>query len=500
MTPSTPLIIVSRPERSVEDLRRALPELAGTGTVAEIRVDRLPEPELARLDGLFPSPVPLLATYRSRSEGGEGDDAGDRREQVLRRLLSLPFSFIDLESRNDAPLVAHRASEATGPRGIVSTHLARDPSLDEIEKVLSSIAPPSMWTKVVIPGTLDRFYREIRPLLIRSSTEPPSRIVHTSGPSGPILRARAAAFDLPAVFAGPPLTSMASPVELSQPPFDALARYLAAGTDGRLFGVLGHPVSHSSSPRLHMRWFHAMGEPGLYVALDVLSETELQYVLGPLHEDGFGGFNVTHPWKAAALGAASRASPAARAAGCANTLTHEGGGWFADNFDVDAVERRLRELRASGAWPGTDLLVLGSGGAARATIIAADRLGLRAQILARDRHRVRSLVHDLGATVPEQPDSPASLIVQATPVGRSDAGTLEVPWHEHLRAGTYFLDFVYRPDRPELRSEVEARRGTYEDGSRLLIYQAVETHRRWWGVPPRDDLVDAAMKEAGCAA
>lgn len=495
-----PLIIVTRPERSIAELRSALQHMVGAEAAAEIRIDRLPESELDRLDELFPSPVPLVATYRSRAEGGAGRDVGTARSDVLRRLLSLPFSYVDLEARSDVTLVEAAAARTDGPRLIVSTHIPERASLDEIEAALALRGPVNGWTKFVIPSTLDRFYREIRPLVVSSRSPSSPRIVHTTGPSGPILRARAAAFGFAGVFAGPALNSNVATVEPSQLPFDALSRYISAGSAGRLFALLGHPVDHSFSPRIHAQWYRTLNEPGLYVALDVLSEEEFVHVLGHLNEDGFIGLNVTHPWKGAALGAASRASNAARAAGCANTLTYDGGGWFADNFDVDAVERRLRELRDGGAWPGSDLLVLGSGGAARATVLAADRLGLRASILARDPRRVRTLVRDLGAVVPERPDSPASLIVQTTPVGRSDAGTLELPWEAHLRAGTYFLDFVYRPDESMLRTRVESRQGIYEDGSRLLVYQAVETHRRWWGIPPRPESVDGALKEMGCTA
>ncbi len=500
MTPSTPLIIATRPERSIAELRPALETMAGTGAAAEIRIDRLPETELGRIAELFPSPVPLLATYRSRSEGGGGHDAGPARSEVLRRLLALPFSYVDLEARSDAMFAEPAGSRAGAPRIILSTHLPGNAPLEAIESALAAPGPAGAWTKVVVPSSLDRFYREIRPLVARSKGRPVPWILHTTGPSGPILRARAAAFGFAGVYAGPALGSAAAAVEPAQIPFDILSRYITAQADGRLFGLVGHPVEHSLSPRIHSHWYRQMDKPGLYVALDMLSDEELAYVLNPLHEEGFAGLNVTHPWKEAALGMASRASTAARAAGCANSLTYEGSGWFADNFDVDAVERRLRELRDRGAWSGSDILILGSGGAARATIVAADRLGIRASVLARDRRRVRELVRDLGAEVPQRPDSPASLVVHATPVGRSGGGTLELPWQQHLRPGTYFLDFVYRPQDPAVRAVVESRHGTYEDGGRLLVYQAVETHRRWWGDLPRSELVDWAIQEVVCGA
>jgi shikimate dehydrogenase len=504
MSAALPLVIVTLPARSLGELRDSLPTLTACGADAlEVRVDRLPFPEQDRIAEVFPSPLPLVATYRSELEGGTGANAGPERTRRIRQLAALPFAYLDLEQVTDAPLLAEWAEHPGPPTLLVSRHLPDGAPTDAVRRALEPTFGPRRIVKVVVPASLTHFYRDLRPL-VAPSVARGRTILHTTGPSGPILRARAGMLGLAGVFAAPPCLGSHGgslpAVEPSQVPVDALVPILRAGSTGRLFALLGHPVAHSASPRIHTTWYRRSGLAGLFVALDIESAEEFREVLGPLHLDGFSGFNVTHPWKEVALRAASRASADAVAAGCANTLTFENGQWNADNFDVNAVVRRMSELKTAGRWSGEDLLVLGSGGAARAALTAARHLGVPARIQARRRAVTEQLARSFDANVETKADRAASLIIHATPVGRAESPELELAWQGHLRPDSVLLDFVYAPEATRIRDAVEAKGGTYEDGGRLLVYQAAEAYRRWWGQSPEPSLVDWALKEVGCTA
>ena len=99
-----------------------------------------------------------------------------------------------------------------------------------------------------------------------------------------------------------------------------------------LAGVIGHPIGHSKSPRLHGHWLKSYGIPGHYVPLEVAAE-DLEQVLETLPKAGFVGVNVTIPHKELVLRLADVASDRAKEIGAANTLVFRDGRIEADNTD-----------------------------------------------------------------------------------------------------------------------------------------------------------------------
>jgi shikimate dehydrogenase len=508
-----PRIIVTVTGRTVGACRPELQQAAESGAdVGEIRFDRWAESERLRAAGLFPSPLPLLATLRSRAEGGEGPDEPERRRDLLLTLARLPFTYLDVESARDLGWFAALAP-AQRPRVtlIVGRHFPEGAPLPDVERQLRTAVPPGAWIKVVLPCGFGRFWGEILPALLRwSSASPAPFVFHTTGTSGPLSRAWSGRFGMAAVFAGPVAPGGSdgwtgaggSPaVEPAQIPVDRMGPYLRGASSSRLFAVVGRPIGHSLSPAIHSRWLRSAGLPGLYLAFEFQTVDEFVEGLTPLVEGGLRGLNVTHPYKSVALGLASRAGHAAEAAGCANTLVVDHQGVTAENTDVAAVARRLRELREGNRWDGEGLTLIGSGGGARAVLVAAHAQGIPVEIVARRPDVARGLAREWGAEVRRRGATRTpSLVVNATPAGREDCPTLDVPWKALLGPGTHVIDFVYRPAHPFLGTAAASVGGTYEDGTRLLVYQAAESHGLWWGAPPAPGLQAQILREAGCAA
>jgi shikimate dehydrogenase len=301
------------------------------------------------------------------------------------------------------------------------------------------------------------------------------------------------------VFASLPEDASAGSVEASQIPVDRLASFLAA-PHAPIFALLGHPVAHSLSPAIHHGWMRQEGHAGLYVTLDVTSSEEFRLALEVLPTRGLRGVNVTHPWKRLAFDCAGERSADALATGAANCLTFIDGRIEADNTDLEAVRRRLDELKESGRWDGAGLTVLGGGGAARATLAAARRMGSEATVLTRRPSESEALASEFDARAGTLlAPSPAQLVVHATDFGRTDQGALELPLRSMLSSRTHLLDWVYAPAVPTLANIVREAGGSYEDGRRLLVYQAAASYRRWWGESPDSDSVEKTLREVGCA-
>lgn len=504
MTTPLPLIIASCPGRSVAALQLELRTAATAGAdLGEVRLDRLPAEERLRADALFPSPIPLIGTLRSRAEGGEGPDSRSDREPVLDRLARLPFRFLDLERARDSAFFETATSRLPASSSIIfSSHLAARTLTLEIRRLLELPRPPRAVAKVVLPCGFSRLWSDLLPGLFPFDAYAPY-VLHTTGATGPILRAWAHRFGMFAVFGSlpeSPPSAAVDTVEPSQVPVNRLRSHMRGISGNPIFGVVGHPIQHSRSPAIHSFWMERERRDGLYLALDMSTAEELTESLGPLASGGFRGLNVTHPWKQVALSVASRAGPAAEAAGCANSLTFEPDTISAENTDVAAVRRRLSELKAAGLWNGSPVIVLGGGGSARAALAALSSLDSTGIVLARRREVAEGLAREygglsgVGASLP-----PADLVIHATPAGREDCPTLDLPWRSVVGRGTHVLDFVYQPVHSILRTGAVSKGASYEDGSRLLVYQAAESYATWWGAAPSDDLQEAALREVLCA-
>lgn len=496
MSGRRPRIVVTLPGRTIDDAVRELRLAEASGAdAAEVRVDRLAPGERERLDRLFPSPLPLIATYRSRAEGGEGDDAPEARRPVVLDLASRPFAWIDLELARDLGLLAQLPP--ADRLGRVVSHHAHAPLDDRWKERLGELEALDGIGKLVLPAAVGTALSEVAPEAERVGEE---IVVLTTGASGPLLRAWSRRFGFPLVYAALPDREGGPPVEPSQIGVDRLRPFLDAEEPGPLFAVCGRPVEHSLSPAIHARWMREDGENGLYVALEFADDREFLDSLGPLARGGFRGLNVTHPFKSVAAEGATELGAGARACGAANCLTFSDGEVAAENTDLLAILRRLEELRHLRRWDGRSLLVVGAGGAARATLAAARELGAHATVVARRPSAARSLAEAFGAQAAGAADArPTPLLVHATPVGRRPQATLDVPLEPLLAEGTHVVDWVYAPRAPVIRRAAEAAGATYEDGWPLLVYQAAASHEIWWGHPPSERAVARTLKEGPCA-
>ncbi len=264
-------------------------------------------------------------------------------------------------------------------------------------------------------------------------------------------------------------------------------------TDHRipLAGVIGHPVAHSRSPKLHGHWLKTYGLAGHYVPMDV-APADLETVLQTLPKAGFVGANVTVPHKEAALRIADHVSDRASVIGAANTLVFRADGSIhADNTDGYGFMENLR----SGApdWNAKDgpAVVFGAGGASRAILSALSDAGVPEIILTnRTRTRADHLKEEFGQriTVVDWVQAGnvienAEFVVNTTSLGMQGQPELRVPL-DGLQPGTVVTDLVYTPLKTGLLRQAEQAGCTVVDGLGMLLHQAVPGFERWFGTRP----------------
>lgn len=260
-------------------------------------------------------------------------------------------------------------------------------------------------------------------------------------------------------------------------------------------GVVGWPVDHSLSPRLHGFWLNEHGIDGAYVPLAVARES-LTRALDGLRAAGFVGVNVTNPHKEAAFALADQVDDAARMAGAANLLIFRDGEIVARNTDIEGLAASLSENLGTKTLHGLPVAILGAGGAARGAVLALDRLGAKEiRIVARNVTRADALLAQLRPAVTAQlisapwSDWPRTakdivLLVNTTSGGLAGAAALDISL-DPLPPSAAVCDIVYNPLETPFLKNARARGHRTIDGLGMLMHQAVPAFTTFYGVRPR---------------
>ena len=173
------------------------------------------------------------------------------------------------------------------------------------------------------------------------------------------------------------------------------------GGAARSAGVIGWPITHTLSPRLHGFWIDQHGIDGAYVPLAVRPES-LGQALAGLSALGFAGANVTAPHKQGALAAVDEASPIARRIGAVNTIiVRPDLRLHGTNTDAFGLLENLQDRAPAWSAAAGPALVLGAGGAGRAVVAALIDAGVPALRLAnRHRNRAEAVAAEFARTDP----------------------------------------------------------------------------------------------------
>ncbi|MFN3663030.1 shikimate dehydrogenase [Yoonia sp.] len=265
-------------------------------------------------------------------------------------------------------------------------------------------------------------------------------------------------------------------------------------TDFPRAGVIGNPISHSLSPRLHGHWLQRYGIPGSYEPLQV-TEDALQTTLRSLPDQGFVGVNVTLPHKVAVMQMADQLTDRATLIGAANTLTFkQDGRIFADNTDGYGFLENLRQ--GAPAWDAKTgpAVVFGAGGAARAIIVSLIEAGAPEIILSnRTRPKAEALRADFGARIrivdwvqAGTVLADAATVVNTTSLGMKGGQEFRVPL-DGLRSSTVVTDIVYNPLRTKFLDAAAEKGCVTVDGLGMLLHQGVPGFERWFGKRPEVD-------------
>jgi shikimate dehydrogenase len=297
----------------------------------------------------------------------------------------------------------------------------------------------------------------------------------------------------------------------------------AGGPDARIVGVIGSPIAHSLSPRLHNAAFEALGLAGTWrsAAFEV-PPGDAPTALADMRRADVAGLSVTMPHKTAVAGLVDECTTVARRLGAVNCIVNDGGALIGTNTDGEGFVAAL--ARGADFDPrGRHCLVLGAGGAARAVVLALAESGAGTVVVAnRTPQRAVSaaaLAGPVGSAVAlsESALAPAlataDLVVNATPVGmdgvdgvdgvdrvagdEGDEGWVADP--RRLGAGQVAVDLVYAPRPTRWLAQAAASGATVLDGLGMLVHQAAAQLALWTGLDPPVEAMWRAVADGPAA-
>ena len=270
-----------------------------------------------------------------------------------------------------------------------------------------------------------------------------------------------------------------------------------------LAGVMGDPVMHSRSPKLHNYWLAKYGLAGTYLPLAISAE-RLRAALRALPALGFAGCNLTIPHKEAALDIVDKLDPLARRIGAVNcVVVAPDGSLEGHNHDGFGYIESVREAQPKWRADTGPIVVIGAGGGARAVLVGLVDQGAREiRLVNRTLARGKALAQDLGGPIGalrweerEAALEGAAMLINATNQGMLGEPPLDIAL-DRLPVSALVSDIVYIPRETALLAAARRRGNPTVNGLGMLLHQARPAFHAWFGIMPEVTPELRAMIEA----
>jgi shikimate dehydrogenase len=254
--------------------------------------------------------------------------------------------------------------------------------------------------------------------------------------------------------------------------------------------VIGDPIDHSLSPKIHNHWIEREGvDSDTYQKINVKKENFDEDV-GRLIEEGYSGLNVTVPLKEDAYKYCHKTSVVAGTLKAVNTLIVNEDGVYGENTDPAGFQKSIvnRNLGSK------QCLVLGAGGSARAVVFALKQMRCEIGIFNRTREKVELLCDDLGVEATILTESSlnefvgsSSLVVNTTSLGQQKNEANNLINFNNLKPSTHVYDLIYNPSKTTFLQRAEKNGCTVQNGLEMLINQAAQSFNLWHNKIPAID-------------
>ncbi|MDA9662303.1 shikimate dehydrogenase [Candidatus Pelagibacter sp.] len=252
------------------------------------------------------------------------------------------------------------------------------------------------------------------------------------------------------------------------------------------FLVIGNPIDHSLSPRLHNHWIKKYKIDGVYEK-KLLNNHEIEDLIFNIREEKLHGINVTVPFKKTVIPFLDELSKEAKISQSVNTIYKKDNKIIGDNTDIEgfklSLEKTEQEIKNKKA------IILGAGGVVPSIIIALKKMQI-GKIYLSNRTELKAI--ELKKNFPEikiiewGETLDFDIIINATSIGLKEEDKININYQK-ISKDKFFYDVIYNPPETNFLKNAKKHGGITKNGKMMFIYQAQKAFFNWHKVVPKVD-------------
>ena len=247
--------------------------------------------------------------------------------------------------------------------------------------------------------------------------------------------------------------------------------------------VIGNPIDHSLSPKLHNHWLTKNNIKAVYDRKKI-NEEDLQSIISQVKEKKINGINVTVPFKKTVIPYLDQLSPEAEQTQSVNTIILSNDNLVGHNTDIAGFTRAIEKLNFN--IQGKKIFILGAGGVVPSIIFALKKMNVESIIVS---NRTKKKAEDLReifnfikiinwGEIPE-----FDMIINATSLGLNNSDEINLDLSK-VGSNKLFYDIIYNPSETKFLKNAKKLGNKTENGKMMFIYQAYAAFKIWHGIEP----------------
>tara|TARA_B100000686_G_scaffold53045_1_gene57096 strand:+ start:3047 stop:3829 length:783 start_codon:yes stop_codon:yes gene_type:complete len=250
------------------------------------------------------------------------------------------------------------------------------------------------------------------------------------------------------------------------------------------FLVIGNPIQHSLSPKIHNHWFKENNINAAYEKM-LLNENDIGRIIDEIKKGKISGINVTTPFKKTIIPFLGGLTPKAKATQSVNTIFKDGDIVYGDNTDIEGFELALKHINYNPK--NKKVFILGAGGVVPSIILALKKMGaLEISLSNRTKKKAKYLetIHPDLKIVEWGNLTEFDMIINATSLGLKKDDKIKLDF-DKIRSGKLFYDVIYNPEKTNFLLKAEQMGNKIENGKMMFMYQAQLAFKIWHNVLPK---------------